>query len=94
VNGTVNGRLLASEAAAFLGDAKEAFAAARLELATSSEVSVKLSPNASAVWIDGAPVSGGKATVSSGKHVVVVRYQPDGSDFRFEVSAGTFLPAW
>jgi putative heme-binding domain-containing protein len=94
VNGTVNGRLLASEAAPLLGDAKEAFAAARLELATPAEVSIKLPANASAAWIDGVPVSGGKASVSSGKHVVVVRYQPDGSDFRFEASAGTFLPAW
>ena len=94
VNGTVNGRLVASEAAAFLGDAKEAYAAARFELATSTEVSIKLPPNAPAVWIDGAPVSGGKVALSSGKHVIVVRYQPDGSDFRFEVSAGTFLPTW
>jgi putative heme-binding domain-containing protein len=94
VNGTVNGRLLASEAAVFLGDTKEAFAAARLELATSAEVSVTLPPNASAVWIDGVPVKDGKAQVSSGKHAIVVRYQPDGSDFRYDVSAGTFLPAW
>ena len=94
VNGTVNGRLLASEAAPLLGDAKEAFAAARLELATPAEVSIKLPANASAAWIDGVPVKGGKANVSSGKHVVVVRYQPDGSDFRFEASAGTFLPVW
>ncbi|MCW1921775.1 HEAT repeat domain-containing protein [Luteolibacter arcticus] len=94
VNGTVNGRLLASEAAAFLGDAKEVLAAARFELASSSEVSIKLPANASAVWIDGVPVEGGKAALPSGKHVVVVRCQPDGSDFRFELSAGTFLPVW
>jgi putative heme-binding domain-containing protein len=94
VNGTVNGRLVSSEAAAVLGDAKDALAATRFELATSAEVSLKLPANAATVWIDGAPVSDGKATLSAGKHVIVVRYQPDGNDFRFEASAGTFLPVW
>jgi putative heme-binding domain-containing protein len=94
VNGTVNGRLVGSEAVAILGDAKEALAATRFELATSAEVSLKLPANAAAVWIDGAPVSDGKAVLLAGKHVIVVRYQPDGNDFRFEVSAGTFLPTW
>ncbi|HEY1123022.1 MAG TPA: PVC-type heme-binding CxxCH protein [Haloferula sp.] len=94
VNGTVNGRLLGSEAAVFLGDAKEALAASRIELAAETEVSITLPANVSAAWVDGAPVSGGKATLAAGKHVIVVRYQPDGKDFRYEVSAGTFLPVW
>ena len=94
VNGTVNGRLLGSDAAAVLGDAKEALAASRLELAASTEVSLTLPANASAAWIDGAPVNGGKAALAAGRHIIVVRYQPDGNDFRYEVSAGTFLPVW
>ncbi|RYD42626.1 MAG: c-type cytochrome, partial [Verrucomicrobiaceae bacterium] len=59
VNGTVNGRLLGSEAAAFLGDAKEALAASRIELAAPTEVALALPANASAAWIDGVPVNGG-----------------------------------
>ena len=94
VNGTVNGRLLGGEAAVFLGDAKEALAASRIELAASAEVSFTLPANVSAVWVDGVPVNGGKAALAAGKHVIVVRYQPDGKDFRYEVSAGTFLPVW
>ncbi|MCW1883587.1 GDSL-type esterase/lipase family protein [Luteolibacter flavescens] len=94
ITGTVNGRLLASEAAPMLGDAKEVFAATRIEFASSTDISLKLPANVKGAWIDGTPVKDGKATLSPGKHVIVVRYQPDGADFRYEASAGTFLPAW
>lgn len=95
VNGTVNGKLLAYEAHAFIGDSKEAFAACRFELAASTEVEIKLPPNAEAVWIDGTALTAGtKVKVDAGKHTVVLRYRPDGSDLRFEISSGTFLPVW
>jgi putative heme-binding domain-containing protein len=93
VIGTVNGRLLASDAAPYLGGAAEAYAAARIELAAPAEMVLTLPAEVTAAWIDGEPVRGGKAAVAAGRHVIVVRYRT-GGDLRIESSAGTFLPQW
>ena len=96
VNGTVNGRLLAEDLAIHGGDSSDFLAASRLQLSTPGEVLLSF-PQGTApagVWVDGKPLKDGKVSLSAGVHKIVVRIQPGGKDFRFEASAGTFLPGW
>ncbi|QJE94737.1 PVC-type heme-binding CxxCH protein [Luteolibacter luteus] len=96
VNGTVNGRLLAADLATYGGNSSDFLAASRIQLSTPGELVVSF-PQGTApdgIWIDGKPVREGKVSLSAGIHKIVVRIQPGGKDFRFEASAGTFLPTW
>lgn len=96
VNGTVNGRLLAADLAIYGGNSSDFLAASRLQLSTPGEVSFSFPQGfaPAGVWIDGQPVKDGKAGLTAGIHKIVIRIQPGGKDFRFEASAGTFLPTW
>jgi hypothetical protein len=95
VTGTLNGRLLASDAALFTGNAEEIFAATRLQLAEARAIQLDFPQAPVALWIDGAAVQPGtEIPLSAGIHTIVVRHATAAGDLRFESEQGTFLPAW
>ena len=93
INGTVNGTLLAGDVATFAGAAKEILTGTRLEISAATDVSLKFSQPPLGVWVDGQPLKENKVRLEPGIHKIVIRHKA-GEDFRFESSAGTFLPTW
>ena len=93
INGTVNGTLLAGDVVTFAGASKEILAGTRIEISAATDVSLKFSQPPLDVWVDGQPLKENKVRLEPGIHKIVIRHKA-GEDFRFESSAGTFLPTW
>jgi putative heme-binding domain-containing protein len=93
INGTVNGTLLATDVTTYAGAAKEILTGTRLEISAATDVSLKFSQTPLGVWVDGQPLKENKIRLEPGIHKIVIRHKT-GENFRFESSAGTFLPTW
>lgn len=93
INGTVNGTLLAGDVATYAGTAKEILTGTRLEISAATDVSLKFSQTPLDIWVDGQPLKENKIRLEPGIHKIVIRHKT-GANFRFEASAGTFLPTW
>jgi putative heme-binding domain-containing protein len=93
INGTVNGTLLAADVTTYAGAAKEILTGTRIEISTATDVSLKFSQTPLEVWVDGKALKENKIRLEPGIHKIVIRHKA-GADFRFESSAGTFLPTW
>jgi hypothetical protein len=93
INGTVNGTLLAGDVATYAGTAKEILTGTRLEISATTDVSLKFSQTPLDIWVDGQPLKENKIRLEPGIHKIVIRHKT-GANFRFEASAGTFLPTW
>jgi len=95
VTGTVNGRLLAEDAALVTGGAKEIFAATRLQLAEPGEIQLDFTSAPPGLWVNGEAVApNAKLSLPAGVHTIVTRHSAADGDLRFESATGTFLPAW
>ncbi|MFN4872229.1 MAG: hypothetical protein ACK5JP_00295, partial [Akkermansiaceae bacterium] len=77
----------------YAGAAKEILTGTRIEIPTATDVSLKFSQTPLEVWVDGKALKENKIRLEPGIHKIVIRHKA-GADFRFESSAGTFLPTW